>query len=248
MSAANCCRHLTHLIGHDHEMAISETVRSGVVLAVLQAQNLLDMLDLDVLNDLVVSGFPYVEQLASEREDAVVIPTDNSQARHSKGFGGVSFCEDQGAAFSVAAASIVGVLELHNTGDTAKCSDPGLIRITTITYRLRFAPSDFLRIWSCLNFAQFKTLSMMPDFETGKGDQGSVKYDKKIRVTFLHELLRQVAFAAKCRAFQRQAFFCLRVEGRILDEGVDEDPHVALDLKWLDRRGLVFLFDLIKPT
>ena len=51
-------------------------------------------------------------------------------------------------------------------------------------------------IWSCLNLAQLSTLSIIPDLETG--DQNRAERQGATTRTFLDEVFRQLAFAAKC--------------------------------------------------
>ena len=106
------------MIGHDHDVTVSQAVDRGVVLVVLETQDLLDVLDLDILYDLVVAGFSDVEQLASKREDAVFVASDNTETGDSESFGGVSFCEDEGASFGITATGAIGVFQLDDTGDS----------------------------------------------------------------------------------------------------------------------------------
>jgi hypothetical protein len=53
-----------HLICHDHEVAITQRLGVAVHLAVLQAQDLFDVLDLGVASDLGSTGVAHVQQLA----------------------------------------------------------------------------------------------------------------------------------------------------------------------------------------
>src|SRR5262245_30011965 len=48
--------------------------------------------------------------------------------------------------------------------------------------------------------------------------------------TFLHELLRQNGLGTKLTRRQGQCLFRLTVERWVLDQRVDENPHVILDL------------------
>lgn len=52
------------LVGHDHERAVAQRLDVVVLLAVLQAEDLLDVLDLDVLGDLAGGRVAHVEELA----------------------------------------------------------------------------------------------------------------------------------------------------------------------------------------
>lgn len=62
--ASHCSDPGTCLIGHDHEVAVAQRLGIGVHLAVLQAQNLLDVLDLCIACDLGRARVAHVEQLA----------------------------------------------------------------------------------------------------------------------------------------------------------------------------------------
>lgn len=86
----------------------------------------------------------------------------------------------------------------------------------------------------------------MPDLATTPGVSKYCCHG--LRLTFLYEFVGELALAAKSRAFQGQSFFCLRIECRVFDGRVDEDPHMVFDLKWFDRSCLVLLFDLIETV
>lgn len=55
---------LAHLISHDHQMPIAQRLDIVVGLAMLQAQDLFDVLDLGVVTDLQGSSVAHIEQLA----------------------------------------------------------------------------------------------------------------------------------------------------------------------------------------
>ena len=63
------------------------------------------------------------------------------------------------------------------------------------------------------------------------------------RLTLLHEVLRRSRLRAKLARRERQSLLGLTVECRVLNEGIDEDPHVVLDLCRLYRGRLVLLRD-----
>ncbi len=50
-----------YLIGHDHQMAITQTVGRCIALAMFQTENLFDMLDLGVFRNLIMTSFANVE-------------------------------------------------------------------------------------------------------------------------------------------------------------------------------------------
>jgi hypothetical protein len=103
---------VTRLIGHDHELSISQAAHIGIVLVVLKAHNLLDILDLFVLHDLVVLRLAHIEQLAAQREDAKIITPDNTESGHGERLGGVSFGQYECALGRVAGSGVVCVREL----------------------------------------------------------------------------------------------------------------------------------------
>lgn len=116
------------LIRHDHEMTISERVRGGVVMVVLQTQDLLDVLDLLVLHDLVVARLADIEQLTAKREDTEAITAlDGTDAGHGHRLGGVSFGEDESALACVSPTRPVRVVELRNSSKTGTLSTIGLL-------------------------------------------------------------------------------------------------------------------------
>lgn len=80
-------RAIVVLVSHDHQVTITQAVRGSVVRVVLQAENLLDVLNFHILYDLVVTGFPDVEKLASKWEHAVLVSAHHRQTRHRERFG-----------------------------------------------------------------------------------------------------------------------------------------------------------------
>ena len=131
----------------------------------LQAHNLLDVLDFFVLHDLVMSSLANVEQFAAKGEDAKIVTTNNTKTSNSESLGRVSFGEDESAIFRMFRSSVVGVRQFGQTkepmGSNQLRSKSNAQRVTDL---LRFVPSVFLICWSALNLAQFSTLSMIPDF------------------------------------------------------------------------------------
>lgn len=104
------------LVGHDHELAVAEGLVHRlfvVLLAVLEAEDLLDVRDLLVVGDLLGRGITCVEELSSKREYSVAVAADNAQARDRQRLGRVSLRQDEGTVLAVAlVASVVGVAEL----------------------------------------------------------------------------------------------------------------------------------------
>lgn len=47
---------------------------------------------------------------------------------------------------------------------------------------------------------------------------------------------------------QGESFLRLRVESRVLNEGIYEDPEMTLDLEWLDTQVLVLFLKLLLDT
>ena len=112
----------SHLIRHDHNVTVPQAIDRGVILVVLETQYLLDMLDFDILDDLIVTCFSNIEQLSAKREDTIVVTANDAQTGYGKSLGGISFSENQGAAFRVSASSVVGVFQFDDTRDTVSPS------------------------------------------------------------------------------------------------------------------------------
>jgi len=103
------------LVGHDHQVPVAQRLVRGrvrVVLALLQPEDLLELGDLLVGHDRRVVGVAHVEQLAAQREDAVVVAADDRQAGDGEGLGRVALGNDERALVAVLAARLVGVVEL----------------------------------------------------------------------------------------------------------------------------------------
>ena len=105
------------LIGHDHDMTVAEALGGLVRGAVAEAEDLLDVVNLGVVHDLIVACVTNVEKLTAEREDAVSIATDDGETGHRECLRRVTLGEDEGAVLGVAAARVVGVIELGNAGE-----------------------------------------------------------------------------------------------------------------------------------
>ena len=132
------------LVGHDHQVAVPQRAgarrRSGVVLALLQAEDLLELGDLLVVHDRRVVGVAHVEQLAAQREDAVVVAADHREARDGERLRRVALGDDERALVAVLAAGLVGVVELGDAGEARA-----------------FLPSVFFRSFCCLFCANAST-------------------------------------------------------------------------------------------
>ena len=61
------------LICHDHETTVPQAIDGRVRFAMLQAEDLLDVLDLGVLLDLVVRSFTHIQQLTSQGKHTIRI-------------------------------------------------------------------------------------------------------------------------------------------------------------------------------
>jgi hypothetical protein len=68
---------------------------------------------------------------------------------------------------------------------------------------------------------------------------------KRERRTPLDKILAKVELAAELGLFRVERFLGLRVECRVLDKSVNEDPHMVLDLVRLDGSGLVLLLNRV---
>lgn len=127
----------THLIGHDHKMTIAKLVGIRVDLVVLEAHDLLDGVDLGIVDDHLAAGVSDVEQLASKREDAPIITTDDAETGDGQRFGRVTFGQDEGALFSISTASVVGVFELGETGNALSLGAVRLLQCLCGRRRMR---------------------------------------------------------------------------------------------------------------
>ena len=103
---------VSQLIGHDHELSISQAGYIGIVLAMLKAHDLLDILGLLVLHDLVIVRFAHISKLAARRQDGKIIAPGNTEPRHGERLGRVSFSQYERAFGCVAGSSVVCVREL----------------------------------------------------------------------------------------------------------------------------------------
>jgi len=101
---------ITHLIGHDHQLAITQILCGIIRDTMLQAQDLFDVGKLGVAEDLLVRRLSHVQRFTLQREDAITVTPDNTETRNSHGFRRISFRQDQGAVLPVFPASLVGVI------------------------------------------------------------------------------------------------------------------------------------------
>lgn len=79
LSSASQVTKGTNLIGHDHEVTITQARDVIVLLALLESENLLDVLNLLVLEQLLGVGFADIEQLSTEREHAIVVSAHDGE-------------------------------------------------------------------------------------------------------------------------------------------------------------------------
>lgn len=100
---------MTHLIRHDHQLAVAQAIHVGVHLVMLQAKDLFHVLNLLVLHDRVMLRFAYVEQLSAQREHSEVITTDDSKPSNGKRLSRVSFSQNQRALRRILRARVVGI-------------------------------------------------------------------------------------------------------------------------------------------
>lgn len=71
------------LISHDHDGAVPEARYILVLLANLKSDDLAEILYLWVLTDLLCHRLPYVQELSTQRETAVLVSADDFNASHS---------------------------------------------------------------------------------------------------------------------------------------------------------------------
>ena len=75
----------------------------------LEAHNLLDILNLLVLHDLVVFRFSNIEKFAAQWEYTEIVSANNTKASDGQGFGRISFREDQCTISTMLCTSIIRV-------------------------------------------------------------------------------------------------------------------------------------------
>lgn len=116
------------LIGHDHQVAVTEGFGAGVHLVLLQAKDLLQTGDLGVPGDLGSRGFTHVQQLTTEGEDTVIVATHHGQPGNSQGLGGISLGQDQGALVAILGSGIVGIIQFGDAGETTTLGTISLLQ------------------------------------------------------------------------------------------------------------------------
>ena len=129
------------LIGHDHQSTVAQGFQVGFVLVlflVLQSENLDQIVDFCVFQDLLVGGFADVEQFTLERENAVLVATDDTQSGDGQRFGRVSFRQDQRAVDRVLGSGVVGVLQFGDALELGVLLARALL--VQLVLRLEFGP------------------------------------------------------------------------------------------------------------
>jgi len=190
-------------------MTVTERFGIFIGLSMLKTHNLLNVLDLIIVHDLLVSSIADIQQLTLEWEDTVVITANNTETTHGKSLGGITLSEDEGTLGGISATGIVGVVKLDNAIDT-----PLLLTIILfeLSIRLELCPVE----------------DVISDTTVDDG---------------LHSLLAQFTGRTEFLYLRVHAFFRLRVEGRVLNETIDENAHLVLDVHGLHRDALVLLLD-----
>ena len=105
------------LVRHDHQVPVPQRLGAVVDLAVLQAQDLLDVLDLGVAGHGRRRRVAHVEQLAAQREHAEAVAAGDRQPADHERLGRVALGQDQRAVLRVAPAGVVGVHQLGQADD-----------------------------------------------------------------------------------------------------------------------------------
>jgi len=234
-------RAIVVLIGHDHEMTVSELLGVVVRNAVLQAEDLLDGVDLLVLAQLYGSGLANVQQLTAERKDAILIATDDREARDGESLGTVSLGQDQSTILRVARAGVVGVIQLLDAGDSRRL--------------LAVLLAEFL-VCVCQTTVQDLVNNVQAQYCNNNHSISRVsekERDSVCRVgflaailTFLDESRWNVALASELGLGGVERLLGLRVERRVLDQAVHKHEHVLLDDRRLEHDVFVLLGDTLE--
>ena len=77
-------------------------------------------------------GVAHVEQLAAQREDAVVVAPDDREAGDGEGLGRVALGDDQRTLAAVLATSLIGVVELRDAREPLLLGTVGLLELLTL--------------------------------------------------------------------------------------------------------------------
>ncbi len=123
------------LISHDHDVPVAQALRPVLILvALLKAQDGLEVLDLLVLHNLLVIGVARVSHLATEGEHAVAVAADDGKPRHRQCLGRVSLRQNERAVHCVFRAGIVGVFELGDAGDAPSLFAIRLLHVLSLPH------------------------------------------------------------------------------------------------------------------
>mmetsp|Transcript_34625 Transcript_34625/g.112675 ORF Transcript_34625/g.112675 Transcript_34625/m.112675 type:complete len:221 (-) Transcript_34625:1470-2132(-) len=87
-------RSIVVLVSHDHDRAVAKPANRVVFPLDVQAHDLEKVRNLRVTRDLLVVGVAHVQDLASQREDAITVATDDTEACNCQRLRRVSFRED----------------------------------------------------------------------------------------------------------------------------------------------------------
>mmetsp|Transcript_34615 Transcript_34615/g.112611 ORF Transcript_34615/g.112611 Transcript_34615/m.112611 type:complete len:515 (-) Transcript_34615:404-1948(-) len=206
------------LIGHDHDGAIPQALGVCVLLGGVKCHDLHELLNLPVFHHLLDGEVAHIPQLTAQREHAVGVASDHGQTCHCEGLGRISLREDEGAARTFLRAGFVGVLELRDAEEPLLHAEVALVEVLC---ELALAH----RFRPLLQGIQKTALQHLVD-----------------------EVLGELALGAEAFPLARQRLFGLRVEGRVLNEAVHEDPEVAFHMLRLHGQAPLHLPSLLHDS
>ena len=83
-------RTISILVSHDHDASVSqglEIIVTSIIFAHLKSNDFHQILYFHIIYDLSIRGIPYIEQLALERKDTIVISAYYLYSTHGQSFG-----------------------------------------------------------------------------------------------------------------------------------------------------------------
>ena len=209
---------------------------------VLQSEDLHEVADLSVLGDRFGRRVAHVEHLSTQGEHAVVVAAHDAEARHRECLGAVALRQDQRAERRVLAAW---------TPESSLYA----LKLTSLSLNLQYEITrtrvvGVVELRDAFEFGglALRALRVHLLHRTKIDPSDHLIHDAHLR-DLLHELVADFALGAELLHLQRERLLRLRVERRVLDETLDEEPQVVLHLEMTQRkysiiRGYLDILDI----